>query len=453
MLTSLLLTAALTGGQPPASYPYPPGGIPVLMPAGQPGALPPTLPVIIQDPPKKDDDTGERKDGNDARAEEKKDDPPPPQKYFLEKSLAETRLGNVLTNNGITVYGWTDMSFNASTASKSNRPPAPIGANAPVFMIDQANQFLLNQNFLVVEKTLDITKKETQWGFRTDWVLPGSDARTSVVRGLWSDQLTKGTNGGPILYPIDPYQFYGQLYLPDLGQGTTVKVGRFATHISYEVFQGVDRPFVSMAYIFQYNPFTHTGIWATTQLNDTWSVGNGLATGNDTFIDPANRPTYLGQIKWAPKDGKTSALFNVSLTNPQYNVAEAFPFYNVYNFQVLHKFSDKLNYVWDSHFSNIQGVPGIGNTNWYGAANYFFYTHNPKLISTLRAEVFEDTSGFRTGFKGLYSEVTYGVTYKAGKNGWLWLRPSVRYDNNANTGVWEGNPNLFTAAMEVIMRW
>src|SRR6185312_15620725 len=135
------------------------------------------------------------------------------------------------------------------------------------------------------------------------------------IRGLWSDQLTKGTNGGPILYPIDPFQFYAQAFLPDLGgKGTTVKFGRFATHLEYELFQAVDRPFVSMSYLFQYNPFTHTGIWATTQLNDSWYVSNGLATGNDTFIDPANRPTYLGQIKWAPKDGKDWAQLGVSVT-------------------------------------------------------------------------------------------------------------------------------------------
>ena len=48
--------------------------------------------------------------------------------------------------------------------------------------------------------------------------------------------------------------------------------------------------------------------------------------------------------------------------------------------------------------------------------------------------MFEDTSGFRTGFKGLYTEVTYGVAYKP-CNG-LIIRPSIRYDNNSkSTGV------------------
>jgi len=438
MFTSLLLTASLAGGQPPASAP--PIVIPNIPAAGQPAPLPMgpgSIRSVIQDPTPKKEENGDKKD-----EEEKKDEPPPPTKYFLEKSLAETRLGNILSNRGITIYGWTAMSYNVSTAS---------GSNAPVFMDDRANEFLLNQNYLVAEKTLDTSKKEFQWGWRTDWVLPGSDARTSIVRGLWDDQL-RNNNGGPQLYPIDLFQVYAQAFLPNLGEGTTVKVGRFATHMEWELFQAPDRPFVSTSYLFQYNPFTHTGIWATTQLNDTWSVGNGIATGNDTFFDqPTNRATYLGQLKWAPKEGKTQVLFNVTVTNPQFKASEAFAFYNVYNLQVIHKFNDKLTYVLDTAYSHITDVPDIGNTNWYGAVNYLLYAHNDKWTSSLRAEVFEDTSGFRTGFKGLYTELTYGVAYKA-KDG-LIIRPSIRYDNNSESNVWEGNQNLFTAAVDVIVRW
>ena len=447
MFSTLLLAATLSGGQPPTSYPYPasyPANAPVVVadPAAYPYGMP-QVPSPILSLTTMQDQPAPKLDGEDTKEEQKKDDPPPPTKYFLEKSIAETRLGNLLKDNNITVYGWTDFSYNVSTASKNN---------APVFMIDKANQFLLNQNYLVIEKTLDTSKKEFQWGWRTDWVLPGSDARTSIVRGLWDNQLRAGTNGTPLLYPIDPFQFYAQAYLPTLGQGgTTVKVGRFATHLEYELFQAVDRPFVTTSYLFQYNPFTHTGIWATTQINDTWTWSNGIATGNDTFIDSANRATYLGQIKWAPKEGKSTALLGVSLTNPQYDANDAFAFYNVINFQFTHKFNDKLNYVLDSAFSQIQNVPGIGNTNWYGLVNYLYYNHTDKLVSTLRAEVFEDTSGFRTGFRGLYTEVTYGVNYKPINS--VIVRPSIRYDNNAQSAVWEGSQNLFTAALDVILRW
>jgi hypothetical protein len=203
--------------------------------------------------------------------------------------------------------------------------------------------------------------------------------------------------------------------------------------------------------MFQYNPFTHTGVWATTQLNDTWAVGYGASTGTDTFIDgPTNRLTFLGQLKWAPKCGKTSVIFNTVITNPGYNAAEAFPFYNVYNFVVTHKFNDKLSYVLDTGYSHVSDTP-TGFANWYGAANYLIYNHTDKLTSTLRAEVFNDQMGFRTGFNGLYSEATYGLAYKPMPG--VIIRPSVRYDNNADSAPFEGKQNLFTAALDLIFRW
>ena len=118
---------------------------------------------------------------------------------------------------------------------------------------------------------------------------------------------------------------------------------------------------------------------------------------------------------------------------------------------VTHKFTDKLTYVLDTAFSHIRDVPGTGFAQWYGAANYLIYAHNDKFTSTFRAEVFNDQQGFRTGFAGLYTEATYGLAYKAMDG--LIIRPSVRYDNNAQTAVWEGKQNLFTATMDVILRW
>jgi hypothetical protein len=380
--------------------------------------------------------------GNGACAEcEEEEEEEEAEKYFLERTLAQTRLGQIMENRGITVYGWTAMSYNVSTVSGSNLPEA---------MADRANEFLLNQNWLHVEKALDTEKNEFQLGWSTDWILPGSDYRFTLPRGLWNDQLTDN-NGGPELYGIDPFQFYAQAWLPGIGDGTKVILGRFATHVGYELVQQVDTPFVSRSYMFEYDPFTHTGIWATTNLGDNWVVGNGLATGIDTFIDPANRLTYLGQLKWAPKDGDSTAALNVVVTNPEFDTSESFPFYNFYNLLVTHSFNDKLSYVLDAGFAHMDNTPDIGTTTWYGAANYLIYNHTDNVVSTLRAEVFEDTDGFRTGFEGLYTEVTYGIGWKP-VPGFL-IRPSVRYDYNGDSRPFEGDHHLWAGFLEAIVRW
>jgi len=368
-------------------------------------------------------------------------DEEPTNKYFFMQILEGTRVGTFMDDNGISISGWTAMSYNTSTASKSN---------APVFMIDQANAFQLNQNYLHFTKSIDTSKDEFQLGFTTDWILPGTDARTTLPRGLWNDQLTDlGPNGVPTLYPIDPFQFYVEAYLPNAA--TTVKVGRFATPIGYELVQQADTPFVSRSYLFQYNPFTHTGVYATTALGDNWSVGYGVVTGNDTFIDPANRATGLAQLRYAPKDGKLTAAVTASFTNPEFDVEENFAFYNCYNFLLTYAATDKLTYVLDTAYSHISNVPGIGGTNWYGAANYLIYKVTDNVAATVRGEVFYDTDGFRTGSEGLYTEVTAGVAWSPIKS--LILRPSVRYDTNNQSSPFEGDSQLWTGAMEAIIRW
>jgi hypothetical protein len=464
MFTSLLLTASLTGGQPGANYYYPPGTMPGAMPRARqvvqpaaPGTLPMTTPApmnggtVYQYPPANGAGTnGTNGSGTNGAStsvtaveEEKAEkEEEAPTRYLLERSLAETRLGQILDNRGIRIYGWTGMSANVSTASGSNLP-------SPRFD-DRANEFLLNQNWLHIEKTLDTEKDEFQLGWNVDWILPGSDYRFTLPRGLWNGQLTSN-NGGPELYGIDPYQFYLDAWLPNVGpQGTKLVFGRFQTHVGYELVQQVDTPFVSKSYLFQYNPFTHTGAWATTQLNDDWSVGNGFAVGIDNFIDPTNRFTYLGQLRWAPKDGDTTAAFNVVLTDPRYQEAEDFTLYNVYNFLLTHKFAEKLTYVLDTMYSHTSRTP-FGYADWYGAANYLIYDFSERSAATLRAEVFNDTTGFRTGSEGLYTAVTAGFAWKPIPG--LMLRPSVRFDHNGYTRPFEGDHSLWTGTMEAIVRW
>ena len=41
------------------------------------------------------------------------------------------------------------------------------------------------------------------------------------------------------------------------------------------------------------------------------------------------RPTYIGQLKWAPKEARTNALFNVVVTDPTFDQPDNFPFYNI----------------------------------------------------------------------------------------------------------------------------
>src|SRR5262245_37943125 len=122
---------------------------------------------------------------------------PAPDRWLLMESLQGTWPGWLLDAQRIRVSGWTDMSFTASSDAHSN---LPLGFNY------LANNFLLEQNWLRIERPV-VTSGTTQptWGFRSDTILPGSDYRFTVARGLFSGQLT-AHNGQPNLYGIDPIQ-------------------------------------------------------------------------------------------------------------------------------------------------------------------------------------------------------------------------------------------------------
>jgi len=445
MFTQLFMTAALVSGQaPPATYP--PASAPMARPVLQ--AMPQNVPMAMPAPsapaPSMSVPAPMPAAADATPAEAPKEEPPatPPTVYALEKALTGTSLGTLLDKRGIKINGWVELSYNAGTASDQNNP---------VFMTDTANGFQMNQHFLSINKSVDTSKKEVQYGFGVDLILPGTDARTTLVRGLFDGQVTN-PNHAPKLYPIDPYQIYGTVFLPNAGpQGTTVKVGRFATHLEYEVVQAPDTPFITRSLLFQYNPFTHTGFYATMPLSDNWTISNGLATGNDVFIDQAAQPTYIGQLKYAPKDGKTQVLLGTSITNPRYNERLSFNQYNVYNLQVIQKLTDKLTYVLDTAFSHEDNIPDVGSANWYGAVQYLNYQHTEKLASNFRFELFEDSKGVRTGSAGLYTGVTYGVTYKPIDS--VIVRPSVLYMNNNRNAHFEGNQNLVTASLDVILRY
>jgi hypothetical protein len=64
--------------------------------------------------------------------------------------------------------------------------------------------------------------------------------------------------------------------------------------------------------------------------------------------------------------------------------------------------------------------------------------------------VFQDDQGLRTGTRGLYTAVTYGLSWTPCDA--LILRPFARYDHNRN-GAFEGKQNLYTGGLEAIVRW
>lgn len=368
--------------------------------------------------------------------------PVPPDRWFVMRKLEGTRYGAVLDDHRLSVLGWTEMSFTGSSSPR--RDQLPMGFNY------LANDFLLQQNWLRVERTIDDKATTPTWGFRSDTILPGSDYRFTLPRGLFNSQLT-ADNGNPNLYGIDPVQLYAEGYFPQVGRGLDVKVGRFFAQFGVESIDTTLTPFVSRAYTFIYDPFTHTGLLTTLKLSDEWSVQNGVVTGSDIFFGPEANPTYIGGVKWALPDGRASAVFEVILGNGRFDQRHNFNNPQIFDLVLTRKLTDRLTWQFEGLYGFTTNVPDIGFANWYGLINYLSFQIDPQLTGNARLEFFDDIQGQRTGFKGLYTVGTVGVTYKP--RPWLWVRPEVRYDYNAEARPFGGRHGLFTAALDLVLRW
>jgi len=449
MITTLLLGSALATGQAPALPVIPilpakvsaqaaplPMPLPKVMPSATPMALPATLPPVVVSPAPIYVPAPAATEAPAAPAEEP---PAPATKYLAEKLLEGTAFGQILSERGIKVTGWTQMNYTGSSASRSN---------APTTFNDRANFFQMNQNWVDIAKNIDTSKNEFQTGFRVGTIVPGYDYKYTLPRGF--------LNGQSGQYGFDIPYLYGEAFLPGFGpKGTTLRAGRWGTNIGYETIDAVSTPFVSRSYNFQYNPFTHTGVQATSQISDDVTIYNGVVTGADVAIDPAATASYVGGIKWAPAKGKTSVAFNTFITGQGYNVNEAFQHFNSYNLILNHRFTDKFTYVLDATVSNtISTDPSLlangRAAEWYGFANYFIYAVNDKVTSNLRVELFEDAQGVRTGTRGTYFAATYGLSWTP--MDWMIVRPFARYDHNKNS-PFEGEQNLYTGGMELILRY
>jgi hypothetical protein len=358
------------------------------------------------------------------------------------RQLQGTLPGAFLDGNRMQVSGWTETSFTGSSDAHEN---LPMGFNY------KANQFLLQQNWLRFERAV-VTSGTTEptFGFRSDTILPGSDYRFTLARGVFDEQLT-AAHGQPNTYGIDPIQFYAEAYFPTVARGLDVKFGRFFAQYGVETNDAVSNQLASHAYTFIYDPFTHTGVLTTTQLTPAWSAQAGLVLGSDVFIDPVDNLTFIGSVKWAPTDQRDSALLSVIAGKGRFDQSRNFHNPEVLDFVYTHKFSARLNYNFEGLFGFTTNVPDIGTAEWFGVLNYLTYAFTPRLSGTTRLEFFDDIQGQRTGFPGLYTALTAGLNFRPLKD--VVLRPEVRFDYNDESRPFENKPYLFTAAMDVIVRW
>ncbi len=202
-------------------------------------------------------------------------------------------------------------------------------------------------------------------------------------------------------------------------------VGKFATHVGYEL---VDAPLnrnYSMSYMFTNGPFFHQGIKA-----DITAGKFGFMLGVTNYTDQTTATTsvknLIGQVSAATTDGKLKAYLNYSGfggsekgLNPSGLKA-----LNQYDLVLLGTISSKFNIGYNGTIQSRTPVTGEDGS-WMGNALYLNFDPSEKIGLTLRSEYISDKDMVYFGTESIFAN-TISLNAKVGP---LTIVPELRFES------------------------
>lgn len=347
----------------------------------------------------------------------------------------------------VKVYGWADVGISVSTSNKSNIPESyAIVPNRPE----------LDQGVLRIERVPDTVQKDhMDWGFRLTPIY-GIDYRWTTAQGWFSNQLL----GHNYLYGFDPVEAYALLYVPSVGQGMVIKIGRYISPPDIEAQLAPDNYLFTHSLMFTFDCYTQTGVNAAIKLNDQWSILFGIHAGDD--IAPWNgaaHPTAMAMARWVSKSNNDSLYGGIdSLNNGKFR--DGHDNLQQFNLTWTHRFNEsgtlltstETYYIFQTHalvggtvnngaphawFEGVgPGAPIPGNAPAFGVVNYAewkFSQHD--FLSVRPIDYFVDFKGERSGFATTMASWTVGVTHRF--NELISVRPEVRYEYAWSARPWD----------------
>ena len=332
---------------------------------------------------------------------------------------------------GINFSGWINAGFIGNTDGPSSK------FNGPYNGVDRSNELMLNQAYLVAEKSLP-TGCYRGIGGRID-LLYGEDYFLADSVGF-ETRDDGSAHWNPEYYGLAIPQAY-----VDIGsQRLSLRVGHFYSVVGYEGVMAPYNFFYSKSYSYQFaGPFTHWGGQVNWNPNDCWEFNVGLVNGWDALDREEDRAAAIARAKYTHQPTGIWTSFAI-ITGEEFNNAAGLQIQpdtanrTRYSWLVDLPLSSRLEYVFH-HWLGFQddGAVGGGRADWYGIDQYLYYTVNDCWKVGARFEWFQDEEGTRVGlnrpsnpnkppFPGDFFSVSLGLNWKPTAN--LTLRPEIRAD-------------------------
>ncbi|MDA9856986.1 porin [Rubripirellula sp.] len=333
-------------------------------------------------------------------------------------------------SGGWELSGWLDAGIIGNTSSPASK------FNGPYNAVDRSNELMMNQLYLVAEKSLPGCGHGI--GGRVDY-LYGEDFFLAESIGI-----EKRTDGSPHWNN----EYYGSAFpqaFVSLGnQKLNVQVGHFYSIVGYEGVMAPDNFFYSKSYSYQFaGPFTHWGGQVNWAASDALTVQAGLHNGWDAFDRVSDKVGFIGKVRYDSHATGSWTSFAITTGEESNNgsglaLNPGFTNRTRYSWLVGLPLASRLDYVFH-HWLGFQdgGAADGARADWYGIDQYLTYAVNRCTKVGVRFEWFRDEEGTRVGLNrasnpnipalaGDYYSLSVGVNYTPSHH--LTLRPEIRAD-------------------------
>ncbi len=208
-------------------------------------------------------------------------------------------------------------------------------------------------------------------------------------------------------------------------------MGKFATHIGYELVDATLNRNYSMSYMFTNGPFFHSGLKA-----DIKAGRVAFMVGITNYTDQSTTTTavknIIAQVSGGTHDEKLKFYLNYSGfggsevgDNPS-----GLKSLNQFDLVLVSNFSHKLNVGYNGTIQHRKQVQGstAADGNWVGNAIYLNFDATATVGLTLRSEYISDSKIIYFGTKHIFAN-TVSLDAKIGP---LTIIPELRMDNSQN---------------------
>ena len=164
-------------------------------------------------------------------------------------------------------------------------------------------------------------------------------------------------------------------------------LGKWMTHVGYELCDAYLNRNYSMDYMFSYGPFFHTGLKLDVTPSSNFGFMVGIANPTDLTTASFAKKHFLGQIHAASSSGKINGYVNY-MGGKDFSDAMT----NQIDAVITGTVSDKFTIGYNGSIKMVKPEAG-DNGSWWGSALYLNFDPTSKLGITARGEYFSDEDG------------------------------------------------------------